>query len=101
MPSIFRIAGIGYPLPGRQGAPPRAQTRARYIFLGPVGMIRRGRLPCQRAVSCRSQGSPGILSSRKQIMKVLVIEDEDDIREVACMCLSDDASLEVIDAGSG
>ncbi len=34
-------------------------------------------------------------------MKVLVIEDEDDIREVACMCLSDDDTLEVIDAGSG
>ena len=34
-------------------------------------------------------------------MKVLVIEDEDDIREIACMCLADDSSLDVIDAGSG
>ncbi|HEY9869272.1 MAG TPA: response regulator [Candidatus Obscuribacterales bacterium] len=34
-------------------------------------------------------------------MKVLVIEDEDDIREVACMCLADDESMEVIEAGSG
>jgi CheY-like chemotaxis protein len=34
-------------------------------------------------------------------MKVLVIEDEDDIREVACMCLADDDTIEVIEAGCG
>lgn len=30
-----------------------------------------------------------------------MIEDEDDIREVACMCLADDDTIEVIEAGCG